>query len=199
MIISSSRNLVAVSFDTATYRVLSYFVKEHHDYVLHRIDPLEFLSTKNFANVSFINLIIKDIDLRKKITFFIDDNNLERFTLIHNDSYANHANIGPGCLICPLVTVYPTAILQKDIIVHSNSTIAEQCHIGTGSFISGGVTIAGSAIIGDYCQINMGSIFYDKISVISDTVIGAGSVIQKDITISGTYTSLIKNNLQQIK
>lgn len=199
MIISSNKNLFAISFDTATYRVLSHFVTEHDGYTLQRIDPLEFLSTNNFPDGSFINLVIKDFNLRKEISFYIDNNNLEKFTLIHDSSYANHKNIGPGCIIYSLSSMYPTAILQKDVIVHSNSLIGEQCQIGAGSFISGGVVIGGSVTIGEYCQINISSVFYDKISIASDSTIGAGSVVRKNISVSGTYSGLLKNKIQKLK
>lgn len=189
MIISSNKNLFAISFDTATYGVLSHFVAEHDGYNLQRIDPLDFLSQQDFPDGSFVNLVTKDFELRKKISFFMDSNDLSRFTLIHDSSYTNPRDIGPGCIIYPLSSIYPTAILHKDVIVHSNSLIAQLCQIGTGSFVSTNVTIGGSSIIGDYCQLNLSSIIFDKISIVSDTTIGAGSLIRKSIFVPGTYIS----------
>jgi UDP-3-O-[3-hydroxymyristoyl] glucosamine N-acyltransferase len=199
MIISFDKNLFAISFDTATYRVLSHFVKEHQGYSLTRIDPQEFLLKEKQPNGCFINLVIKDFNLRKKVSAYIDDNCLHRFSLIHPTSYADMASVGPGCLIFPSSVIYPTATLHKDVIVHSNSLIAEQCQIGKGVFVSGGVTISGSTVIGDYCQINGGVILYDNIAVVQNTVIGAGTVVRKDIPVSGTYTGLLKNKTRKIR
>lgn len=199
MIISSSKDLFAISFDTATYQMLSHFVKDHDGYTLARIDPLEFLSTKNFPDGAFINLVIKDFDLREKISFFIDDNDLERFTLIHDFSYVDQTNIGPGCLIYPLAVIYPGAVIHKDVIMHSHSGVAENSQIGAGSFISGDVKICGSSVIGDYCQINVGAIVYDKVTIVSHTIIGAVTIVRKNISVPGTYSSLLKHKIQKIR
>jgi UDP-3-O-[3-hydroxymyristoyl] glucosamine N-acyltransferase len=174
-------------------------VKEHKGYTLCRIDPLEFLSTEIFPDGCFINLVIKDTSIRKKVSFCLDKNLLSRFTLIHHTSYADPKSVGNGCMIYPLSSIYPTSKLKKDVILHSNCLIAEQCQIGTGVFISGGVTIGGSTIIGDYCQINIGSALYDKIQIVEDVVIGAGSVIRKSVLLPGTYSGLINNKIKKIK
>lgn len=199
MIISSDKNLFAISFDTSTYRVLSQFVQEHNGFTLTRIDPQQFLLAVDQPKGCFINLVTKDFDLRKKITVYIDDHCLDRFSVIHHTSYADSGTVGPGCLIYPLSVIYPTALLHKDVIVHSNSLIAEQCQIGRGVFISGSVTISGSTVIGDYCQISVGVIVYDKVTIVHDTVIGAGTVVRKDIRVSGIYSGLIKNKIYKIQ
>jgi len=195
----SSKKLIAVSFDTATYHDLQCFVNEYQRYTLTRIDPQEFLTTKQSVDVSYINLVVKDVKLRKQVTQQLDDNNLDRFSLVHDQCYATSADIALGCMIYPLVSIYPKVTLQRDVIVHSLTLIAHQCQIGAGAFISGGITIAGNTSIGEFTQIGIDATLYDQLSIPADSVIGASTVVRKNILTSGTYSSQLKNNLVKIK
>ncbi len=195
----SSKKLIAVSFDTATYHDLQCFVNEYQGYTLTRIDPQEFLTTKQSVDVSYINLVVKDFKLRKQVTQQLDDNNLDRFSLVHDQCYATSADIALGCMIYPLVSIYSKVTLQRDVIVHSLTAIAHQCQIGTGTFISGGITIAGNTSIGEFTQIGMDATIYDQVNIPADSVIGASTVVRKNILTSGTYSSQLKNNLVKIK
>lgn len=195
----SSNKLFAVSFDTATYQDLQYFVQEHAGYSLERIDPNEFLNTQQALLGSYINLVIADVALRKQITAHLDQYNLNRFSMVHDQSYALPESVALGCMIYPMASIYPSATLEQDVIVHSLTLIAHKCHVGRGAFISGGITIGGSTTIGDFTQIGINSTLYDQINIVANTVIGAATVVRKDISQSGTYSSQLKNNLTRIK
>jgi UDP-3-O-[3-hydroxymyristoyl] glucosamine N-acyltransferase len=195
----SSKKLVAVSFDTATYHDLQCFVNEHDGYTLTRMDPEECLTTKRSVDVSYINLVVKDFKLRKQITQYLDDNDFDRFSLIHNQCYATSANIALGCVIYPMVTIYPSAVLQRDVIVHTFTVISHQSKIDVGGVINGMTCIAGSTSIGEFTQIGLGAIIYDNISIVANTIIGAGTMVRKNILTSGTYVGQTKNKLVKIK
>ena len=191
--------LYAVSFESATYYDLECFVNEHIDYTLTRISPDDFLLLKTPLPGSYINLVIRDIKLRRQVTEHLDTYHFNRFSIIHNQSYTSCADIALGCMIYPLVSIYPKAVLQRDVIVHSLTAIAHQCQIGTGAFISGGITIAGNTFIGEFTQVGINATLYDQIAIPANTVIGAGSVVRKNILKSGTYSNQLKNNLVKIK
>jgi UDP-N-acetylbacillosamine N-acetyltransferase len=144
-------------------------------------------------------LVIRDIKLRKQIASHLDNYHFDRFSIIHDQSHASYADIALGCMIYPLVSIYPKTILQQDVIVHSLTLIAHQCRIETGVVISGGLTIAGNTSIGKFTQIGIDATLYDQVAVPADTVIGAGTVVRKNILKSGTYSSQLKNNLVKIK
>lgn len=195
----TSKILYAVSFDSATYHDLECFVNEHSGYSLTRIDPDDFLLLHQPLPGSYINLIIRDVELRKQITNHLDHYCFDRFSLVHDKSYVGFANIAPGCMIYPLVSIYPNTVLHQDVIVHSLTLIAHRCQIGAGAFISGGITIAGNTSIGKFTQIGIDATIYDQIAIPANTVIGASSVVRKKILKSGAYSSQLKNNLVKIK
>ena len=199
--IQTSKKLYAVSFDTVTYRDLQFFLAENnpHSYELERIDPVEFLQSSEFATGSYINLITKDMGLRTQVTEILDHHNLFRFSLVHNSSYTAGAKIGPGCMIYPLVAMYTNTILEKDIIVHSQSMIAHDCVIGAGSYISAGVNVAGTTYVGKFCQFGIGSTIFDNIDIVDHTIIGAGALVRKSITESGYYINKSTKVLTKLK
>lgn len=203
MIITSNKQspikLVAVSYDTATYHDLQCFVSEHQGYVLERIDPEDFLTSSIFSG-SYINLVIRDVDLRKSVSRHLNQYSVDRFSLIHDRAYvADVDSISSGCMIYPMSVLYSGAQIGQDVIVHSLTLIAHGCYIGTGVFISGGITIAGDTTIGDFTHIGIDATIYDQISVAPDTVIGAATVIRKSIAEPGTYSGQLKHNLVKIK
>jgi UDP-3-O-[3-hydroxymyristoyl] glucosamine N-acyltransferase len=195
----SSNKLIAISFDTVTYQDLQFFLEEDHsnNYTLERIDPFEFLSGVDCPEGSYINLITRDMALRTSITQAMDQNNFSRFSLIHNQTYTHGASIGPGCMVYPTVTMYTNAVLEKDIIVHSQSWIAHNCQIGTGSYISAGVNVAGTTKIGKFCQIGLAAVIADNITIPDNTIIGMNTMVRKSIVESGVYVN--KKNSKLIK
>ena len=69
--------------------------------------------------------------------------------------------------------------------------------IGSHCHVCPGVKIGGSVIIGDEVFIGIGSVVIDKIQICSNVVIGAGSIITKNINAPGTYVTF-KNKLKKI-
>ncbi len=195
MIISSDKQLIAVSFDTATYQDLQCFVSDHPEFSIDRIDPHDFLTSNVHQEGSYINLVLQDFALRKKITQHLDVCAIKRFSLIHDSVCHKHADIAPGCFLYPMTTLYPRVKLERDVIIHSQNGIAHECKIGVGTILSGCIGMGGNTTVGDFVFIGAGATLFDKISIVSDTVIGAGTVVRKNIYIPGTYTGQSKIHL----
>lgn len=192
MIISSSKQLVAVSFDTSTYQDLQCFVSDHSGYSIGRIDPYKFLETNEHQECCYINLVLQDFGLRKKVTQHLDSCGINRFSLIHDTVWHKHAEIDSGCFIYPMTTIYPRVKLERDVLIHSQNGIAHECKIGVGTILSGCIGIGGNSTIGDFVFIGAGATLFDKINIVSNTIIGAGTVVRKSISVPGTYTGSSK-------
>lgn len=107
--------------------------------------------------------------------------------------------------------IHPTAIIGKDVklgigtvvmggvVINCCSTIGNGCIINTGStvdhdnliedfvHISPGAHLAGTVRVGKGSWLGIGSIVSNNLEIISGCMVGAGSIIVKDITESGTY------------
>lgn len=193
--------MFAVSFDTVTYRDLQQFLAETNTlgYELSRIDPNEFLNMSEYLSGSYINIVNKDMELRQQITEKFDSGKIDRFSLIHDRSYTHAATIGLGCMIYPMVSMYTNAVLAKDNIVHSMTMIAHDCYIDIGTYISPGVSIAGTTTVGKFCKLGLGSVISDGITIVDHTVVGMGTVVRAHIRESGSYINKSNSALTKIK
>lgn len=196
-----SNQLVAISFDTVTYRDLQCFLSDNNplNYKLSRIDPFEFLQETQHIDGSYINLVTKDMQLRQKITEKLDSSELDRFSLIHEMSYVDAANIGPGCMIYPMVSMYSNTTLVKDNIVHSSTMIAHDCYLDVGTYVSAGVNIAGTTKIGKFCCFGLASIVTDHIVIVDHVTIGTGALVRKSIINPGVYITQSLSDITKLK
>lgn len=204
MLISNNRlskSLFAVSFDTVTYRDLEYFIAENNplNYKLLKIDPYEFLKSADHSIGSYINLVTRDMQLRQLVTEKLDIENLDRFSVVHEKSFTSAANIGSGCMVYPMVSMYTNATLIKDNIIHSSVMIAHDSFLDVGSYVSAGVNIAGTTKVGKFCQFGLASIVADNINIVDHVTVGMGTVVRKSITQSGVYVTQTLSDITKIK
>jgi acetyltransferase-like isoleucine patch superfamily enzyme len=130
---------------------------------------------------------------------------MKKFTQGKNVKIVQPVNIY-GCTLHDEVFVGPFVEIQNDVIVRnrtriqSHTFICSNVSIGEDCFIGHGVMFTNdkfanrklsknflSTIIGNKVYIGSNSTIL-PVSICDDVVIGAGSVVTKDITESGTYT-----------
>lgn len=80
-----------------------------------------------------------------------------------------------------------STILKKGVKICVKCNIGHNCYVGENSIIAPGVLLGGGARIGRNCYIWQGAIISSHISICDDVVIGAGSLVMRDITKSGVY------------
>lgn len=193
MIVGNSKSFAAISYDTQTFFMLSSYLDAEGAKKLHRIEPEDFLKNPS-TDFQYINLVVKDFDLRKQISKTLDNLNLDRFTYINTDFTAftkiniakQHFKIGPGCMIYPGVWIY-SGNIGKDVVIHSMVRLAENIQIDDGSFLSGSITIAGDCRIGKNCYLGTNVLLYDHVTICDDVKLLPGVNIRKNINHPGTY------------
>lgn len=92
-----------------------------------------------------------------------------------------------GSILCPGSVVTCNVHIGKHVIINVNAAVHHDSIIGSFSTISPGATICGSVLIGRRCFIGANAVVREKIKICDDVVIGAGSVVVKDITEPGIY------------
>ena len=181
---------MAISYDTATYFLLSQYVNIASGEHLERIEPSEFFKNPSIK-YQYINLVTLDWDERLNISTTLDELGLDRFSYIHADIHSHKLSesgtiIGLGTFIYPAVWTY-IASIGKDCIIHSFVKMAEKVKIGNNCFISGGVTIAGSSEIGNNCFIGTNVLIMDHVNITNDVRLLPSMTIRKTIKTPGTY------------
>ena len=187
LVYNSKKPCVAISYDSATFNDLKIFL-EAESVELNRVDPEEFFNSGSPAN-QYINLINKDMELRKKISTALDVQHLDRFAYVHELSRLSGFLVTPGSLIYPNVTPYAGTEFGKDILIHAGTTIAHTTKIDDGCYIGGSTYIAGGCYIGKFCFIGISVTVCENVKISSDVTVGIRSLVRKNINFSGTYST----------
>ena len=97
------------------------------------------------------------------------------------------ASIGEGCLLYPGVIIDKQVTIAPNVILNLGCVISHDSKVCSHSFFAPHVTVAGFSTIGEKCFICCGSTIINDIEITQDVVLGAGSLVVKNITESGLY------------
>jgi acetyltransferase-like isoleucine patch superfamily enzyme len=127
---------------------------------------------------------------------------------IYGASVGNDVFIGPFCEIQAGVEIGDRSRVQSHSFVCSQVKIGEDCFVGHGvmfindSFKAGGPArgkreLWGNTNIGDFVSIGSNSTIL-PVTIVSNVVIGAGSVVTRDIHSSGIYAGNPARKLREL-
>lgn len=131
-------------------------------------------------------IAIGDNLLRKKIYEIYSE--LNYVNLIHPfSSISETVKMGIGNLICPGVIIQPDTIIGNHCIINTKASIDHHNIIEDFVNISPNVTCCGTVKIGNLTIIGPSSTITNNTSICKECIIGASSLVLKDITKSGQY------------
>lgn len=144
-----------------------------------------------FQECADVIIAIGNATIRKKITEYYEENNINITSLIHPFSWVStNSTVGAGTVIMAGAIVQPGCTLGKGVIVNTSSSVDHDCKIGDYCHISVGSHIAGTVCIGDNTWIGAGAVVSNNVTISSDVMVGAGAVVVKDIVEPGTYVGV---------
>ncbi len=119
---------------------------------------------------------------RLEIQGFLESNHIKSIIAIHPTAFvAADAQISLGSQILANATVCTGVRLGEACIVNTASSVDHETVLGKGVHIAPGVTLAGCVSVGDYSLIGVGAVVLPRIKIGSDVIVGAGSVVTRDI------------------
>jgi sugar O-acyltransferase (sialic acid O-acetyltransferase NeuD family) len=144
---------------------------------------------------------IHEIDWFKQYSFIIAiGNNHTRKKIAENFTEFNYYTaIHPAAVIGLDVEVGIGTVVMANAVVNPSSVIGNHCIINTGAVIehdnqlkdyvhlSPNSATGGTVQIGELTHIGLGASIRNNITITSGCLIGAGSLIVKDISVKGTY------------
>lgn len=136
--------------------------------------------------------------LRKKIVEKLSRNPRLRFpNLIMGDTkLCTDIKMGQGCIISMGCHISTNVTLGDFVFLNLNSLICHDGVLGDYTTLSPDVTAAGQVMIGSRCDVGLGTRIIQGITIGDDVIVGAGSVIVKDVgaecTIAGVPAKRIK-------
>lgn len=116
------------------------------------------------------------------------NNKIKFGQIIHSTSWVDEsATIEDGCVIYPKCVIDKNVHIKHNTILNLNCTIAHDTTIGTSCFLAPSVSIAGFCCIEKECFLGINAIIKDNINIVNETIIGAGTVVVKNVIKKGLY------------
>ena len=145
--------------------------------------PLNFKFSENdFALLAISNLTARrkiSENLRGKVSFFtfIDD------TVVVN----KYVKVGEGSIICSKCFIGTNTNIETFVIANVGSIIGHDCRIGSHTNLMANVDLGGKSEIGENVFIGTKSTIIPRRKIKDNIIIGAGSVVVRDLRYEGTF------------
>lgn len=108
--------------------------------------------------------------------------------LIHPSAvFDETVKIGNGTVVMANAVINSSSVIGEACIINTASSIDHDCVIKNYVHISPGVNIAGTVTVGYCTWVGIGTKISNNIEVADKSIIGAGSIVIKDILNEGTY------------
>ena len=148
-------------------------------------------TTKDIENYNknYFVIGIGNNSIRKKIN---NENNLKLYTAIHPSAIiAQDVKIGTGSVIMAGVVINPGTVIGKNCIINTCSSLDHDNLLEDYVHISPGAHLAGTVSVKEGTWICTGATIINNITIAQNNIIGAGSVVIKDINEeNGTYVGV---------
>ena len=135
-----------------------------------------------------VYIAITDSKARNKLFNTFIENGLIPDTYIHPTVIiGKRTSIGVGCIIEPNVIISNDVVIEDSVFINCNTNIGHNSKIGKYSSIMASVTVGGHCSISNLVYIGSGAILMPKVTIASNLLIGAGSVVIKSLKKQGSY------------
>jgi sugar O-acyltransferase (sialic acid O-acetyltransferase NeuD family) len=118
--------------------------------------------------------------VRKKVIQKLDN---VRFATLIDPSVimSNRKHIGEGCIICAGTILTVDFILGDHVIVNLDCTIGHDAVLKDFVTLYPSVNVSGNTVIGECVEMGTGSLIIQGLTIESETIVGAGAVVVKDL------------------
>lgn len=100
---------------------------------------------------------------------------------------ASSVTVGAGAFVSAGAIIIAEARIGAGSIVNTGATIDHDCTIGEAAHLAPGVHLCGNVRIGDRTLVGVGASIRPGITICADVILGAGSVVVRDIDEAGTF------------
>lgn len=109
-------------------------------------------------------------------------------TIVSPTAYVSkYTKIGEGTIIMHKAIICVGAKIGRNCIINTMADVDHCAEIGDFSHLSANVLVAGDAKVGDRCFCGIGSVISSGVSITSDVILGAGTLVVKNIEDPGVY------------
>lgn len=139
----------------------------------------------------YVVVAIGDPNIKAKTIEKINHVGIYFATLVHpNVIMSDTSEIGVGTIICAGTIITVNAKIGNHIIINLDCTIGHDAVIKDYSTLLPSVNVSGCVNIDSHVNIGTGSAIIQNISICKNVILGAGTVVVKDINEAGTYVGV---------
>ena len=151
-------------------------------------------SAISFKETDTVLLSIGNNKVRKELSKKLD---VQFLKAIHPKAIVSrHSTIGEGTVVMAGSVINPSVVIGKHCIINTAAVIEHDCVIENFVHISPNASLAGEVFVGEGSQVGIGAAIIQGIKIGKWVVIGAGSVIIKDVP---DYSVIVGNPGRKIK
>ena len=162
-----------------------------------KVNDFKKISKKEISKKNNIFLAIGDNALRKKYFISYRDKINMPNLISKNSNISLLSKVGIANFFNHFCFIGPNVIIGDNNIINTKSLIEHDVKIGSHCHIGPDVKIGGGSFIGNNVMCGIGSILINKIKICSDVILGAGSIVTKNISKPGTYIT-VENKLRKL-
>lgn len=145
---------------------------------------------KNMENV-YVVCAVGSAKVRKQIIDKLADSQIKYATLVDPSAIVSkRVYIGEGSIICAGTIITVDVTIGKHVIINLDCTLGHDDIIEDYVTIYPSVNVSGHVRIGQMSELGTGVQIIQGKNIVSETVIGAGAVVVKDIEERGTYVGV---------
>lgn len=117
---------------------------------------------------------------------------LERMVTVRHPAsvVSTHATVGFGCFLAALCVVAPRSRLERGVVVNHAAVVDHDTHVGAFSHIAPHAVLGGFAELGRRVLVGSGAIVQPGRKIVSESIIGSGAVVTRDIDEPGVYVGV---------
>lgn len=143
-----------------------------------------------FGKAEELVIAVGDSRLREKFAFQLGPL-MSYFQLIHPlASIGEDVSIGLGAQVMQFSAVTSNITIGDFPIINIYAGIGHDCIVGDYFTASPRSTLASNNIVGHHVSLGVGASVLPGVAICDDVIIGAGSVVTKNITKPGTYVGM---------
>ena len=108
-------------------------------------------------------------------------------TLIHpSATVSRYTKIGLGSVVVAGAVINPDCNIGAGVIINTCSSVGHDCTLGDAVHICPGARLAGGTVVYDRAWVGVGTSVRQLITIGADSIVGAGSVVVKDVSSNTT-------------
>lgn len=103
---------------------------------------------------------------------------------------SEEVTIAEGTVVIDGAIIHSGSIVGSGVIINTSAVVDHDCRVDNFTHIAPGAVLNGGVEIGEECIIGANATVVQYKKIISHCIVGAGSVVAKDLDKSGTYVGV---------